>query len=391
LTSFGGPVAHLGYFRREFVDRRRWLDDVAYTDLLALCQFLPGPASSQVGFSIGLMRAGWLGGLAAWCGFTLPSVLLMIAFATAAPSLGGPMGDGLVHGLKLTAVAIVAQAVCDMGRRLCPDRTRAAIALGAVALLSVLTTVYAQLIVIALGAVLGICVCRGYASQRPEPPHPIVAAAPVSRSASVTALVLFCLLLFGVPVAAGLTHASHLHGLDESLRLFDAFYRSGALVFGGGHVVLPLLQQQSAIVGAVSPNAFLSGYGAAQAVPGPLFSFAAFLGWTMTAAPYGLAGAAMATVAIFLPGLLLVVAALPHWQSLRARPSTAALFAGVNAAVVGLLATALYSPVWTSAVHAPIDFAIAAIGFCMLVRWNTPPLAVVAFCAIAGVTQFALR
>jgi chromate transporter len=392
LTSFGGPVAHLGYFRREFVDRRRWLDDVAYTDLLALCQFLPGPASSQVGFSIGLMRAGWLGGLAAWCGFTLPSVLLMVAFATAAPSLGSRMGVGLVHGLKLTAVAIVAQAVWEMGRRLCPDRTRAAIALGAVALLSLLATVYAQLIVIALGAVIGISVCRGDVSQRrPEPFDPIVAAAPVSRSASIAALVLFCLLLFGVPVAAGLTHASHFHGLDESLQLFDAFYRSGALVFGGGHVVLPLLQHQSAIVDAVSPNAFLSGYGAAQAVPGPLFSFAAFLGWTMTAVPYGLAGAALATAAIFLPGLLLVVAALPHWQSLRARPSTAALFAGVNAAVVGLLATALYSPVWTSAVHAPIDFAIAAIGFGMLVRWNTPPLAVVAFCAIAGVAQFALR
>jgi chromate transporter len=279
-----------------------------------------------------------------------------------------------------------------MGRRLCPDRARTAIALCAVALLSVLHTVYVQLIVIALGAVLGICVCRGHALQRrSEPAHPIISAAPVSQSAGVAALVLFCLLLFGVPVMAGLAQASHFHGLDQSLQLFDAFYRSGALVFGGGHVVLPLLQQQPAIVSAVTPNAFLSGYGAAQAVPGPLFSFAAFLGWTMTAASYGMAGAVLATAAIFLPGLLLVVAALPHWQYLRARPSTAALFAGVNAAVVGLLATALYSPVATSAVHVPIDFAIAAIGFCMLVRWNTPPLAVLAFCAIAGITQFALR
>lgn len=338
------------------------------------------------------MRAGWLGGLAAWCGFTLPSVLLLIAFAAAAPNLSGPVGEALVHGLKLTAVAIVGQAVWDMGRRLCPDRTRVAIALGAIVVLSVLTTIYAQLLVIALGAVLGICTCRTDTSQsRREPSHPIVSAVPVSRSASLAALVTFCLLLFGVPVAAHLMHAAGFSGLDFALHLFDAFYRSGALVFGGGHVVLPLLQHQSAIVDSVSASDFLSGYGAAQAVPGPLFTFAAFLGWMMTAAPYRLAGAALATAAIFLPGLLLVIAALPHWQSLRARSSTAALFAGVNAAVVGLLATALYSPVWTSAVRAPIDFAIAVIGFFLLVKWKTPPLAVVAFCAIAGVAQLALR
>jgi chromate transporter len=338
------------------------------------------------------MRAGWLGGLAAWCGFTLPSVLMLIAFAALAPNLSGPVGVGLVHGLKLTAVAIVSQAVWDMGRRLCPDRTRVAIALGSIVLLSVLTTIYAQLLVIALGAVLGTFACRSDTAQtRPEPAHSIVSAIPVSRATSLAALVMFCVLLFGVPVAANAMHAAGSGALDQALHLFDAFYRSGALVFGGGHVVLPLLQHQRAIVDAVSANDFLSGYGAAQAVPGPLFTFAAFLGWLMTAAPYRLAGAALATAAIFLPGLLLVIAALPHWQSLRARASTAALFAGVNAAVVGLLATALYSPVWTSAVRAPIDFAIAVIGFLLLVRWKMPPLAVVTFCAVAGIAQVTFR
>ncbi|WP_354532672.1 chromate efflux transporter [Ralstonia sp. 1138] len=378
LTSFGGPVAHIGYFRREFVERRRWLDDATFTDLVGLCQFLPGPASSQVGFSVGLLRAGWRGGLAAWCGFTLPSVLLLLAFAMLAPSLGGPVGAGLIHGLKLVAVAVVAQAVWDMARKLCPDWQRAGIAVISIAVLGALTTVYAQLVVIALGAVLGLLLCR---SARPAPAGLKAGqggAFRVSHLASIASLVLFCALLFGLPVAADLYPWM-------PAKVFDAFYRSGALVFGGGHVVLPLLEQQTVATGWVASNDFLAGYGAAQAVPGPLFTFAAFLGWTIAPGLNHWAGAALATVGIFLPGLLLVVAALPYWQALRARPSMAALLAGVNAAVVGLLAFALYTPVWTSAVRSWRDVAVAVIGFLLLTRWKTPPLIVVALCAAAGV------
>src|SRR5471032_993292 len=382
LTCFGGPIAHLGYFRREFVERRRWLDDETFTDLVGLCQFLPGPASSQVGFSIGLLRAGWIGGLAAWFGFTLPSVLLLLGFAAVAPSLGGPVGSGLIHGLKLVAVAVavVAQAVWDMARRLCPDQRRAAIALMAIAILSMLTTVYAQLIVIVLGAVLGLALCQtttsSDTSRTPRHGHEIR----VSRTVGAVALILFCVLLLALPALVGL-HAGH------AVAVFEAFYRSGALVFGGGHVVLPLLQQQTVATGWVSLNEFLAGYGAAQAVPGPLFTFAAFLGWMMAEAPNHWTGALLATVGIFLPGLLLVLAALPYWQALRANPSMAALLAGVNAAVVGLLASVLYSTVWTSAVLSKLDFAIAAIGFFLLTRWKVPPIAVVVLCALAGIAE----
>ncbi|WP_090696050.1 chromate efflux transporter [Paraburkholderia phenazinium] len=384
LTSFGGPIAHLGYFRREFVEQRRWLDDETFTDLVGLCQFLPGPASSQAGFSIGLLRAGWLGGLAAWCGFTLPSILLMLAFAVIAPSLGGPVGGGLIHGLKLVAVAVVAQAVWDMARRLCVDQRRVAIALIAIAVLSILTTVYAQLIVIGLGAMLGLALCETKRSpdypQAPQHPQQF----PISRTVGASALVLFCVLLFGLPVLAGLH-------VGAAATVLEAFYRSGALVFGGGHVVLPLLQQQTVATGWISLNDFLAGYGAAQAIPGPLFTFAAFLGWTSSAAPNHWAGALLATVGIFLPGLLLVLAALPYWQALRARPSMGAMLAGVNAAVVGLLAAALYSPVWTSAVLSKLDFAVAVVGFFLLTRWKTPPLAIVVLCALAGIAEAALH
>lgn len=378
LTSFGGPVAHIGYFRREFVERRRWLDDAAFTDLVGLCQFLPGPASSQVGFSIGLLRAGWLGGFAAWCGFTLPSVLLLIAFAAISPALGGPLGAGLVHGLKLVAVGIVAQAVWDMARKLCPDLRRAGIGLAVVVLLGLLSSAYAQLIAIALGAILGLVLCRGVVLPGTPGATAHHGQFQVSRYAGVIALALFCGLLFGLPF---LSHA----GPGAAIRVFDAFYRSGALVFGGGHVVLPLLQAQTVATGWISSNDFLSGYGAAQAVPGPLFTFAAFLGWLTPGMPSHWAGAALATVGIFLPGLLLVVAALPYWQALRTRRSMVALLAGVNAAVVGVLASALYSPVWTSAVKGQLDFAIAAVAFFLLVRWKLPPIVVVALCAIAGV------
>jgi len=384
LTSFGGPIAHLGYFRREFVERRRWLDDEAYTDLVALCQFLPGPASSQVGFSIGLMRAGWLGGLAAWCGFTLPSVFLLIGFAALAPDLGGVLGQGLIHGLKLVAVAVVAQAVWDMARRLCPDRQRAAIALVAMLVLAILTTIYAQLLVIGLGALLGAVFCRIPGEMKNRESHPMVSTLHVSRVIGWGALALFFVLLLGLPAVLTLHNT-------RGIQMFDAFYRSGALVFGGGHVVLPLLQQRTVATGWIGSSDFLAGYGAAQAAPGPLFTFAAFLGWMMAEPPHQWAGTALATLGIFLPGLLLVIAALPHWQSLRSRPATAAMLSGVNAAVVGLLATALYSPVWTSAVLSNADFAIAAICFLLLTRWKAPPLAVVVVCALAGIAEFALR
>jgi chromate transporter len=311
-------------------------------------------------------------------------VLLLLGFAALAPGLGGPVGLGLVHGLKLVAVAVVAQAVWDMARRLCPDQRRAAIALIAIAVLGILTTVYAQLIVIALGAVLGLALCQQTTSSDtrrvPQHGHEIR----VSRTVGALALILFGVLLLGLPALVGL-HAG------QAVKVFEAFYRSGALVFGGGHVVLPLLQQQTVATGWISPNDFLAGYGAAQAVPGPLFTFAAFLGWTMTEAPNHWTGALLATAGIFLPGLLLVLAALPHWQALRARPPMAAMLAGVNAAVVGLLASALYSPVWTSAVLSELDFAIAAIGFFLLTRWKAPPLAVVVLCALAGMVEATLH
>ncbi|MGV2289858.1 chromate efflux transporter [Trinickia sp. YCB016] len=380
LTSFGGPIAHLGYFRRQFVERLGWLDEEAFTDLVALCQLLPGPASSQVGFSIGLLRAGWLGGLAAWCGFTLPSVALLLAFAAIAPDLNGTLGAGLIHGLKLVAVAVVAQAVWDMAKRLCPDRTRAAIALLALACASLSSSAYGQLIVIVLGAALGFALCRP-ASATAERSRFIGAEEfPVSHTVALLALAAFFALLFALPAIAAIV-PSH------ALAVFDAFYRSGALVFGGGHVVLPLLQQQTVATGWVAPSDFLTGYGAAQAVPGPLFTFAAFLGWRMLAAPHYWAGALLATAGIFLPGLLLVLGTLPYWQRLRASAPLTAVLNGTNAAVVGLLGAALYSPVWTSAVVTKIDAVIAAIGFCLLTRWKAPPLVVVVFCVAAALIE----
>ncbi|MBB3262103.1 chromate transporter [Paraburkholderia bannensis] len=313
VTSFGGPVAHIGYFRREFVERRRWLDERTFSDLVGMCQFLPGPASSQVGFSIGLLKAGWRGGIAAWLGFTLPSVLLMLVFAAAAPDLGGRAGDGALHGLKLVAVAVVAQAVWDMARRLCPDRRREGIALLAMVMLAVLATPYAQVMVIAAGALLGLALCGGLAATSRESQTTAASGWLGSRKASGAALALYLGLLAGLPMLGA--------SAGEGLRLFDAFYQSGALVFGGGHVVLALLQQQTVASGWVSPAAFLSGYGAAQAFPGPLFTFAAFLGWVSHAGPGHWLGAALAVAGIFLPGLLLVVAALPWWACWRL-PST---------------------------------------------------------------------
>lgn len=376
LTSFGGPIAHLGYFRAELVERRRWLDERAYADLVGLCQFLPGPASSQVGFALGLMRGGWRGGLAAWAGFTLPSAALLVLFAYGAGSLADSVaGARLLHGLKLVAVAVVAQAVWGMARSLCPDRERASIATVAAILVLFAPTAVGQVGAIVLGGIAGLLLSRPTTGQVADPvPEPL--AMPVSRRAGIACLALFMTLLIGLPVV---------RGLGMGISFFDAFYRSGALVFGGGHVVLPLLRDAVVAPGWVSDSAFLAGYGAAQAIPGPLFTFAAYLGAVLPGPLGGVAGAALALVAIFVPGILLLVGALPFWDALRARPRTQAAMRGVNAAVVGLLGAALYSPVWTSAVLSPADFALALLGFVLLVVWRAPPLLVVALGAAGGV------
>src|SRR6202051_1627690 len=337
LTSFGGPIAHLGYFRDELVVRRKWLDEGAYVDLVALCQFLPGPASSQVGFSLGVLRGnGLLGGLAAWFAFTMPSALILFAFAIGAAVFTGPLAEGFLHGLKLVAVAVVAQAIWGMSRTLTPDRTRAGIALAAIAIVIGFAGSFAQIAAIAFGAGAGRWLCRAEAA--PVSGH---LNFPVTRRAGGIALVLFAALLLIPPVIASVSHS-------QGLALFDAFYRSGALVFGGGHVVLPLLQAQVVTPGWVSNEAFLAGYGLAQAVPGPLFTFAAYLGAVMGPPPNGFAGAAIALVAIFLPGMLLVYGMLPYWEAMRARQGAQAAMRGANAAVVGILGLALYNPILTN-------------------------------------------
>jgi chromate transporter len=373
LTCFGGPIAHIGYFRDEFVVRRKWIDEHAYADLVALCQFLPGPASSQVGFAIGLMRAGYLGALAAWTGFTLPSAAALVLFAYGADALSGPVGAGLLHGLKLTAVAIVAQAVWGMARTLCPDRERASIAAVAALLILLSTSATAQIGAIALGGIAGLWLCHNGAAATSG--HVVM---PVSHRIGLAALTGFFVLLAGLPALRGLTASS-------AIALFDAFYRSGALVFGGGHVVLPLLREAFVTPGWLTDDAFLAGYGAAQAVPGPLFTFAAYLGAVVALEPHGLAGAALGLVGIFLPGILILVGTLPFWDSFRQRAGAQAMMRGVNAAVVGILGAALYNPVWTSTVQSPRDVAIALVGFVLLTTWRAPPLIVVAFSACAGI------
>jgi chromate transporter len=372
LTSFGGPIAHLGYFHREFVERRRWLDEEHYGHLVALCQFLPGPASSQVGFSMGLIRAGWLGGLVAFLCFTLPSALLLFAFAAVSDRLRSPLGLAAIHGLKLVAVAVVAQGVYAMARRLAPDRNRALIAAVSAGLVALGNSAAMQLAVVAGSAVAGLWLCRNVAHATGDR-FPLV----YGRRAGASLLLLFA----GLLTLALVMPASW----PELLRVGAAFYRSGALVFGGGHVVLPLLQHDVVGPGWVGKDAFLAGYGAAQAVPGPMFSFAAYLGDQLHDGRGGWLGATVGIVGIFLPGLLLVSGALPFWQSLAQRKTAARMLAGVNAAVVGLLAAALYNPVWVSAVLSPRDFAIALVGFAMLVGARWSPLVVVGWCVGASV------
>jgi chromate transporter len=375
LTSFGGPIAHLGFFRTEFVDRRRWLSEAHYADVAALSQFLPGPASSKVGIIIGVMRAGIPGALAAWLGFTMPSALALIAFGYGVAALGDLSGAGWLHGLKIVAVAVVAQAVWGMARNLCPDRERLAIAAAATVVVLAMPSSLGQVLAIVLGGLIGWRYLPG--EEIALIPLPIR----ISRLWSIGSLVLFFALLVGLPLAVAAT-GSHL------LAVFDAFYRSGSLVFGGGHVVLPLLQASTVQPGWLGNDAFLAGYGAAQAVPGPLFTFAAYLGTVMGPAPNGWIGGLFCLIAIFLPAFLLAIGPLPFWNWFRQHPAMRSVLKGVNAAVVGLLLAALYNPVWISAIHSSADFAIAAVALLLLVSWKVPPWLVVILGAVAaaGVT-----
>jgi chromate transporter len=377
LTSFGGPIAHLGYFRTEFVVRRRWLDEKTYADLVALCQFLPGPASSQVGMSIGIMHAGLPGALAAWLGFTAPSAVALVVFAYGVDAGASLLHSGVLHGLKIVTVAVVAQAVWLMGRTLCADRPRLTIALAAAVVLLFAPGALAQVVVIAIAALVG------WKLLRMEPnAGPAAEEIRVPRLVSAAAAVLFFLLLAVLPVAAAWSASS-------ALALFDSFYRAGSLVFGGGHVVLPLLQSEMIPRQWISNEVFLAGYGAAQAVPGPLFSFAAYLGAASSVRPNGWVGALLCLIAIFLPSLLLVLATLPHWHVLRRKQAARNALAGVNAAVVGLLLAALYQPIWTSAILRPGDLAVALAAFLLLVGWRVSPWIVVLL-TVAGAVMLNL-
>lgn len=372
LTSFGGPIAHLGYFRREFVEQRGWISDSRYAQLLALCQFLPGPASSQLGFSLGLLRAGWAGALAAFVAFTLPSAVLLFLFAALLPQLSGTAGGAAIHGLKLVALAVVAQGVLGMTRQLCPDVPRMTIAALAAVVLLVSGQAWMQLVVVALGAVAGFTLRHDV-----QPVSGDGLGLRYGPALGWGLVAVFLVLLLGLPIAA--------RGTDGLLAVTDAFYRAGALVFGGGHVVLPLLEETVVEPGWISRDEFLAGYGAAQAVPGPMFTLAAYLGARLPGAEGGILGAGVALGAIFLPGFLLVSGVLPIWRAIAGRPIAARAVAGINAAVVGLLGAALYDPVWTSAVRGPLDLAIALAGFTLLVSWRASALLVVLWCVAASV------
>jgi len=372
VTSFGGPIAHLGYFRTEFVERRKWLDEKTYADLVALSQFLPGPASTKVGIAVGFFRAGYAGALIAWAGFTLPSAIALVLFAYGVGWFGNALGAGWLHGLKVVAVAVVAQAVLGMMRSLAPDRARATVAVIAAAIVLSFPNAWGQIAAIVFGFAAGVTVLHI------DAPHDHVSLPlRVSRTAGAILLVVFFALLIGLPLlnAAAPTH---------SLELFEAFYRAGSLVFGGGHVVLPLLQASVVPPGWVSNDAFLAGYGAAQAVPGPLFTFAAYLGAVMGPQPNGWTGATLCLVAMFLPSFFLTIGALPFWDDLRRRPGAQSALRGVNAAVVGLLLAALYNPVWTAGITGPYDFALAVAAFLLLFMWQLPPWLVVVLSALGG-------
>lgn len=372
LTSFGGPVAHLGYFREEFVSRRQWLSDRSYADLVALCQFLPGPASSQVGIALGFSRAGYSGALAAWAGFTLPSAVALILFAIGISSAGSNLSVGALQGLKIVAVAVVAQAVWGMARSLCTDAKRITIMMLATCAVLLLPSVWSQVGVIIVAGLAGVVLFKP-AQLAPHDPLLIQ----ISRRTGAFWLTLFFIILIALPLASDALP-------NQTLAIVDAFYRAGSLVFGGGHVVLPLLQTEVVPTGWVDEQVFLAGYGATQAMPGPLFTFAAFLGASMSSAPSGWLGGMIALVAIFIPSFLLVVGALPFWEQLRQNLRTQAALGGINASVVGLLLAALYQPVWTSAILSPQDFGLALIALVALMFWKLPPWLVVVVGGVAG-------
>ena len=372
LTSFGGPIAHLGYFHEEYVKRKKWIDEQSYADLVALCQYLPGPASSQVGIAIGIARARLLGGIAAWIGFTLPSALALIAFAFGIGAFANATDAGWLHGLKVVAVAVVAQAVWGMARSLCPDRERATIAILASIVTLAWQSAVGQLSSIAVAGVVGLIIFPGTASSSLSHMR-----FPIRKRTGIAAWVIFFSLLVGLPLVRQLA-PSH------ALEVFDSFFRVGSLVFGGGHVVLPLLQTEVVGPGWVTNEQFVAGYGATQAVPGPLFTFSAYLGAVMSSEPNGWTGALLALVAIFLPSFLLVAGALPFWDVLRSVPVFQSALKGINAAVVGLLLTALYKPVWTSAIYSPADFGLGLVAFGLLMFWKSPPWLVVVLTAIGG-------
>lgn len=374
LTSFGGPIAHLGYFRREFVERRRWVTEAQYAQLLALCQFLPGPASSQMGFSLGLLRAGFAGALAAFAGFTLPSAILMFTFAMWLPTISGTVGVAAIHGLKLVAVAVVAHALISMARQLCPDWTRRGIAVSSAGLVLFWSIPAAQLAAIAFGAIAGLGLCRHAEDVRDThlPLH-------YGRRVGWSLLAVFAATLLLLPALQ--------RTADPLAQTMASFYRAGALVFGGGHVVLPLLKESVVDTGLISVDDFLAGYGAAQAVPGPMFTLAAYLGAVLPGDSGGLLGASVAILAIFLPGFLLIGGALPFWQALGTRPYAAGAMAGINAAVVGLLAAAFYDPVWISGIDDITDTLIAAAGLLLLLYRRLSALWVVLGCVAASLVR----
>jgi chromate transporter len=372
LTSFGGPIAHLGYFHEEYVKRRKWIDEQSYADLVALCQSLPGPTSSMVGSAIGFTRGGLIGGIVHWVGFTLPSALALIAFANGIGVVGAASGAGWLHGLKLVAVPVVALALWGMARTLCPDRERATLA--------ILTAIIALAWPTAAGQVLPIA-AAGFVGWWFFPPENAPSAlhirVPISQRIGTVCWIVFFGLLLVLPLIRQVISS-------QTLAVFDSFYRAGALVFGGGHVVLPLLQAGVVAPGWVTNEQFVAGYGAAQAVPGPLFTFSAYLGFVMQPEPNGLRGAILALIAIFLPGILMTAGSLPFWDSLRTRASFQSAIRGVNAAVVGLLLAAFYNPVWTSAIFKPVDFGLALLSFGLLAFWKLPPWLVVILTAVGG-------
>ncbi|MPZ77363.1 MAG: chromate efflux transporter [Deltaproteobacteria bacterium] len=372
LTSFGGPIAHLGYFHEEYVKRKNWIDEQSYADLVALCQFLPGPASSQVGIAIGIARARLLGGVAAWLGFTLPSALALVVFGLGIGAFAGASDAGWLHGLKIVAVAVVAQAVWGMARSLCPDRERATIAILASIVTLVWPSAIGQLSSIAIAGIAGLVIFPGAASSTVSHMR-----FPVGKKTGIAAWIIFFALLIGLPLLRQIQPG-------HALEVFDSFFRVGSLVFGGGHVVLPLLQAEVVELGWVSNEQFVAGYGAAQAVPGPLFTFSAYLGTVMGPEPNGWPGALLALVAIFLPSFLLIAGALPFWDLLRSVPAFQSALKGINAAVVGLLLSALYNPVWTSAIYSPADFGLGLVAFALLMFWKCPPWSVVVLTALGG-------